>query len=78
MGIAVDREGATAKLMTAWRVLGCRGCGSAIVEAALVLAGIPYEREEVDYDEPEAGARPAARSSTRSRRCRRCHARRRA
>jgi GST-like protein len=32
-----------------WRVLGCRGCGSAIVEAALVLAGIPYDREEADY-----------------------------
>jgi len=34
---------------TPWRVLGTRGCGSAIVEAALVLAKIPYEREEVDY-----------------------------
>ena len=33
----------------AWRVIGCRGCGSAIAEAALVLAGIPYDREEVDY-----------------------------
>ncbi len=32
-----------------WRVIGCRGCGSAIVEAALVLAGVPYDREEVDY-----------------------------
>ena len=32
-----------------WRVLGCRGCGSVIAEAALVLAGIPYDREEVDY-----------------------------
>jgi GST-like protein len=36
-----------------WRVLGCKGCGSAIVEAALVLAGIPYEREEVDYSTKE-------------------------
>jgi len=36
----------------AWRVLGCRGCGSVIVEAALVLAGIPYEREEIDYTKP--------------------------
>jgi len=34
-----------------WRVIGCRGCGSAIVEAALVLAGIPYDHEEVDYNE---------------------------
>ena len=32
-----------------WRMIGCRGCGSAIVEAALVLAGVPYDREEVDY-----------------------------
>ena len=32
-----------------WRVLGCRGCGSVIVEAVLVLAGIAYDREEVDY-----------------------------
>jgi GST-like protein len=32
-----------------WRVLGCKGCGSAIVEAALVLARVPYDREEVDY-----------------------------
>jgi GST-like protein len=32
-----------------WRVIGCRGCGSVIVEALLVLAGIAYDREEVDY-----------------------------
>lgn len=37
---------------TNWRVIGCRGCGSAIVEAALVLAEIPYDREEVDYSTP--------------------------
>jgi GST-like protein len=36
-----------------WRVMGCRGCGSAIVEAALVIANIPYEREEVNYETPE-------------------------
>ncbi|HXN16058.1 MAG TPA: glutathione S-transferase family protein [Usitatibacter sp.] len=30
-------------------ILGCQGCGSAIVEAAFELAGISYEREEVDY-----------------------------
>jgi GST-like protein len=35
-----------------WRVIGCRGCGSVIVEAALVLAGIAYDREEVDYTKP--------------------------
>ena len=40
---------ASAKSEVPWRVLGCRGCGSAIVEAALVLAKIPYEREEADY-----------------------------
>jgi GST-like protein len=37
---------------TPWHVIGCRGCGSVIAEAALVLAGIPYEREEVDYSTP--------------------------
>jgi GST-like protein len=31
------------------RLLACKGCGSAIVEAAFALAGIPLEREEVDY-----------------------------
>jgi GST-like protein len=36
-------------------VLGCRGCGSAIAEAALVVAGIPYEREEIAYDQPGPG-----------------------
>lgn len=36
-----------------WHVLGCVGCGSAIVEAALVLAEIPYEREEANYGKPE-------------------------
>jgi GST-like protein len=34
-----------------WRVIGCRGCGSVIAEAALVLCGIAYERDEVDYGE---------------------------
>lgn len=35
-----------------WLVLGCKGCGSVIVEAALTLAGIPYDREECDYSTP--------------------------
>ena len=35
-----------------YRLLGCRGCGSLIVEAAFRLAQIAYEYEEVDYDEP--------------------------
>jgi GST-like protein len=30
-------------------LLGCRGCGNAIVEAAFALAGVPLECEEVDY-----------------------------
>jgi GST-like protein len=37
-----------------WKVIGCRGCGSAIAEAALLLAGVPYERDEVDYTKPSA------------------------
>lgn len=40
-----------------WRVLGCRGCGSTIVEAALTLAGIPYTREEADYANAEGLAK---------------------
>jgi GST-like protein len=39
----------TDALARPWRVLGSKGCGSAIVEATLVLAGIPYDRDEVDY-----------------------------
>ena len=31
------------------RLLGCKGCGSAIVEAAFALAKVPLEYEEVDY-----------------------------
>jgi len=30
-------------------LLGCKGCGNAIVEAAFAVAGIPIECEEVDY-----------------------------
>jgi GST-like protein len=30
-------------------LLGCKGCGNAIVEAAFAVAGIPVECEEVDY-----------------------------
>lgn len=35
-----------------YRLIGCRGCGSMIVEAAFRLADIPYSYEQVDYDEP--------------------------
>jgi len=31
------------------RLLGCKGCGSAIVECAFAIAGIPLDYEEVDY-----------------------------
>jgi len=31
------------------RLLGCRGCGNVIVEAAFALAGVPLAIEEVDY-----------------------------
>jgi GST-like protein len=31
-----------------WRVIGSKGCGSALVEAALVIAKIPYEHQEVE------------------------------
>ena len=31
------------------RLLGCKGCGSAIVEAAFAVARLPLEYEEVDY-----------------------------
>ena len=32
------------------RLLGCKGCGNAIVEAAFAVAGIPLDYEEVDYE----------------------------
>jgi len=32
-------------------LLGCKGCGNAIVEAAFALAGVPLDTEEVDYSE---------------------------
>jgi len=38
-----------------WRVIGTKGCGSVLAEAALVLAGVRYEREEVDYATPGPG-----------------------
>jgi GST-like protein len=34
------------------RLLSSRGCGSAIVEAAMTLCGVPFEREEIDYATP--------------------------
>jgi GST-like protein len=30
-------------------LLGCKGCGNAIVESALAVAGVPFDYEEVDY-----------------------------
>ena len=35
-----------------WKVIGTKGCGSVLVEAAFTLAGVPYEREEIVYDKP--------------------------
>jgi GST-like protein len=35
--------------MTTHRLLGCKGCGNVIVEAAFALAKVPLEYEEVDY-----------------------------
>ena len=35
--------------MTRPLLLGCKGCGNAIVEAAFALAGVALETEEVDY-----------------------------
>ena len=34
------------------KVIGTKGCGSVIAEAALILAGVSYTREEVDYEHP--------------------------
>jgi glutathione S-transferase len=34
------------------KVIGTKGCGSVIAEAALILAGISYLREEIDYEHP--------------------------
>lgn len=36
------------------RVIGTKGCGSVIAEAALILCGVDYTREEVDYEHPPA------------------------
>ncbi len=37
------------ELMKKVLLLGCKGCGNAIVESALALSGLPYDCEEVDY-----------------------------
>lgn len=34
------------------KVIGTKGCGSVIAEAALILTGVSYVREEVDYEHP--------------------------
>jgi GST-like protein len=36
-------------MTTTHRLLGCKGCGSAIVESAFALAKVALEYEEVDY-----------------------------
>lgn len=35
-----------------WHVMGSKGCGSVLAEAALALANVPFDREEVDYEHP--------------------------
>jgi hypothetical protein len=37
---------------TPWRILAARGWGSALAEATLTLAGIPYQRDVLDPGEP--------------------------
>jgi GST-like protein len=49
---AAAHEQRYTRRMKNWLVLGCKGCGSTIVEAALTLANIPYDREEADYSTP--------------------------
>jgi GST-like protein len=39
----------TERIMKNALLLGCKGCGNAVVEAAFALAGVPLETEEVDY-----------------------------
>jgi GST-like protein len=51
--LAHIRYGPAMTSKSKWRVLGCKGCGSTIVEAALITAEIPYDREELDYSTPE-------------------------
>ena len=34
------------------KVIGTRGCGSVIAEASLILCGVDYTREEIDYEHP--------------------------
>jgi GST-like protein len=40
---------ATSATQRSIHVIACKGCGSAIAEAFLTLANLPYEREEIDY-----------------------------
>ena len=42
--------------MSDWRLLAKKGCGSTIVELALALADIGYDREELDYETPQGRA----------------------
>lgn len=45
-----------------YRLYGCKGCGSAAIEAALVLAGQAYDYVEYDIDSPDAQAQAALRA----------------
>ncbi|HEX4452674.1 MAG TPA: cupin domain-containing protein [Kofleriaceae bacterium] len=48
---------ASAQPLAPWRVFASKGCGSAVVEAALALAELPYEVELVDYESAEGRAK---------------------
>jgi len=34
------------------KVIGTKGCGSVIAEASLILSGVSFTREEIDYEHP--------------------------
>ncbi|MFT3774005.1 MAG: glutathione S-transferase family protein [Minicystis sp.] len=46
------RDASSSEKQTKWRLFAARGWGSAIAEAMLTLAAIPYEREEIDPSAP--------------------------
>jgi GST-like protein len=50
-----DQAHASPPAPSPWRLFAARGWGSAIAEAALAIAGIAYEREEIDPAAPGPG-----------------------
>jgi GST-like protein len=49
MGYSLAHGSGEEMMAATHHLLGCKGCGSAVVEAAFALAGVPLDREEVDY-----------------------------